>query len=201
MPLPFSFSTQRQSSEAESPAEATAIAMATAEKVMNHAPGQVSTEPLQGTLGSIFITPVLEAAPRAVPNYPHYAAVNSADQPFGQEQEAVTPAELPVTAAVPQPTSQQSSAQGAALAHDLPAQMDQLRNDIFGIAMNASALNDRLDRMEQRLPQAGQSVQAGITALRGEIETWLENHLNAAVEHCMNQIISRSNSSDNRSVN
>lgn len=84
---------------------------------------------------------------------------------------------------------------------DLPAQIEQLRNDIFGIAMNVSALNDRIDRMEQRLPQAGQSVQAGIAALRGEIETWLENHLNAAVEHCMNQIINRANPPANRSVN
>jgi predicted nucleic acid-binding Zn-ribbon protein len=91
--------------------------------------------------------------------------------------------------------------QGTASGHDLPAQIDQLRNDIFGIAMNASALNDRIDRMEQRLPQAGQSAQAGIATLRGEIETWLENHLNAAVEHCMNQIINRTNSSANRSVN
>jgi hypothetical protein len=190
MPLPFSFSTQRQNAEAESPVEA--IAMAMAEKLMNHAPGHVSTEPLQGALGSIFTTPALEAVPHAVPNYSRYAAVNSAN-PFVQGQDA----ERQVAAAVPLPPS----AQGAASAQDLPAQLDQLRNDIFGIAMNASALNDRLDRMEQRLPQAGQSAQAGITTLRGEIETWLENHLNAAVEHCMHQILSRTHSADDRSVN
>ncbi|OYW30866.1 MAG: hypothetical protein B7Z47_02805 [Chthoniobacter sp. 12-60-6] len=57
-----------------------------------------------------------------------------------------------------------------------------------------SALNDRLDRMEQRIPQAGHLAQAGIATLRGEIETWLENHLNGAVAHCMNHIISRTNS-------
>ena len=196
MPLPFSFSTQRQSSANESPAEA--IAMAIAEKVMNQAPSHVSTEPLQGPLGSTFTYPAKEAVPRAVPEFTRHTAVNSTNQPFvAQEQEV----ELQVTAAVPPPTSRQSSAQGNTSGQDLPAQIDQLRNDIFGIAMNASALNDRLDRMEQRLPLAGQSVQAGIATLRSEIETWLENHLNAAVEHCMNQIISRTNSSANRSVN
>lgn len=116
-------------------------------------------------------------------------------------QEGVRAANLQMTVVTPLSTSQPPATQGAASAQDLPAQIEQLRNDIFGIAMNTSALNDRLDRMEQRLPQAGQSAQAGIAALRGEIETWLENHLNAAVEHCMNQIISRTHSTANRSVN
>jgi len=87
-----------------------------------------------------------------------------------------------------------TSLQASATGHDWAAQIDQLRNDIFGIAMNVSALSDRMDRLEQRIPPAGQSVQAGIAVLRGEIETWLEQHLNKAVEHCMQQIISRSNS-------
>jgi len=199
MPLPFSFSTQRQSSEVESPEEP--MAMAVSEKVMSHAPGHVSTEPLPGTLGSSFPAPVLEAAPRAVPNFPRRATVQSANQPFAPDLEAALPADLQVTAAVPPPTSQQSSAQGTASGHDWPAQIEQLRNDIFGIAMNVSALNDRIDRMEQRIPQTGQSAQAGIATLRGEIETWLENHLNAAVEHCMHKIISRTNSSASHSVN
>lgn len=198
MPLPFSFSTQRQSSEAESPAEA--IAMAIAEKVMNHAPGLVSTEPLQGTQGSSFAAPALEA-PRAMSHFRPQGAVNSAGLPFASRQEPVRAADLQLTAAVPPPTAQHPVTPGSAPAQDLQAQIEQLRNDIFGIAMNTSALNDRLDRMEQRLPQAGQSAQAGIAALRGEIETWLENHLNAAVEHCMNQIINRTQSAANRPVN
>ncbi len=195
MPLPFSFSTQRQSSEAESPAEA--IALAIAEKVMSHAPGHVSTEPLHGIQGSTFAAPALEALPRAVPHFPLQAAVNSEKMPFKQEHEAVLPVEMQVAAAIPPPSSQQ----GSAASHDLPAQIDQLRNDIFGIAMSVSAMNDRIDRLEPRLPQAGLPVQAGIATLRGEIETWLENHLNAAVEHCMKQIINRTHSSANSSVN
>ncbi|HEY1049491.1 MAG TPA: hypothetical protein VGE39_07040, partial [Prosthecobacter sp.] len=67
------------------------------------------------------------------------------------------------------------------------AQMEQLRNDIFGIAMSVSALNDRIDRLDQRAPQSG----AGLATLRSEIESWLENHLNAAVEHCMHRIANR----------
>lgn len=175
--------------------------MAVSEKVMNHAPGHVSTEPLPGTLGSSFPMPVIEAAPRAIPNFPRRTPVQASNQPFSQDPEAPLPADLQVTAAVPPPTPQQSSAQGTASGHDWPAQIEQLRNDIFGIAMNVSALNDRIDRMEQRTPQTGQTMQAGIATLRGEIETWLENHLNAAVEHCMHKIISRTNASASRPVN
>jgi len=174
--------------------------MAIAEKVMNHAPGLVSTEPLQGPQGSIFAAPALEA-PRTMSHFGPQGAVNSAGLPFASRQDPVRAADLQLTAAVPPPTAQHPVTPASVPAQDLPAQIEQLRNDIFGIAMNTSALNDRLDRMEQRLPQAGQSAQAGIAALRGEIETWLENHLNAAVEHCMNQIINRTQSAANRPVN
>lgn len=175
--------------------------MAVSEKVMSHAPGHVITEPLPGTLGSAFSPPALDAMPRAVAAFPRRATVHSPNQPFAQEPEASLPADLQLTAAVPPPTATQSSSQGTASGHDWPAQIDQLRNDIFGIAMNVSAMNDRIDRIDQRPPQAGPSVQADIATLRGEIETWLENHLNAAVEHCMRQIISRKNSSANCPVN
>ncbi len=75
---------------------------------------------------------------------------------------------------------------------DLSAQLDQLRKDIFGIAMSVSAMNDRMDRMDQRPPQAGEAAaSAGLATLRSEVESWLETHLNAAVEHCMHRIISR----------
>ena len=101
----------------------------------------------------------------------------------------------------PPPAQIQPAPKDASAGHDWSAQIEQLRNDIFGIAMNVSALNDRLDRMEQRIPQTGQSVQAGIATLRGEIESWLGNHLNAAVEHCMHQIMTRTNSANNCPAN
>lgn len=199
MPLPFSFSTQRQSSEAESPPEASAMAIS--EKVMNQAPGHVSTEPFLGTLGSAFAAPAPEVMPRVIPNHLRQAPARSPQPHFSEDQAAALPTEFQLTALPPAPTQPQPSTKPAAAGHDWSAQIEQLRNDIFGIAMNVSALNDRLDRMEQRIPQAGQSVQAGIATLRGEIETWLEKHLNGAVEHCMHQIISRTNSSTPQPVN
>jgi predicted nucleic acid-binding Zn-ribbon protein len=75
--------------------------------------------------------------------------------------------------------------------HEWSSQLDQLRNDVFGIAMSVSALRDRIDRLEHRMTSDDQTTQSSLQKLRGEVEVWLENHLNAAVEHCMQRIISR----------
>lgn len=199
MPLPFSFSTQRQSSEVARPAEP--IAVAIAEKLMSFAPGFVSTEPMPVGTGSPFALPEQGGMAWAAQRHPNASPANVATAPYAMGEEARRSAELLATKAVAAPAPLQPATPAGALAHDLPAQIEQLRNDIFGIAMNTSALNDRLDRMEQRLPLAGQPAQASLVALRGEIEAWLENHLNAAVEHCMQQILSRTQSAPNRSVN
>lgn len=199
MPLPFSFSTQRQSSEVARPAEP--IAVAIAEKLMSFAPGFVSTEPMPVGTGSPFALPEQGAMVWAAQMQPSLSPSNVAHAPYAPGMEASRSAELFATKAVPAPAPLQPAAPAGAVAHDLPAQIEQLRNDIFGIAMNTSALNDRLDRMEQRLPQTGQQAQASPVALRGEIEAWLENHLSAAVEHCMQQILSRMQSAPNRAVN
>ena len=195
MPLPFSFSTQRQGSEAESPPEPNALVVS--EKVMNHSPGRISTEPILAALGGTLTPPAVEIVPRAAP-------VHTSPHPFADDREAALPAvELQAAAAPPPPSPslQPSTKSAAVTVHDWPSQIEQLRNDIFGIAMNVSAISDRLDRLEQRVPPSGQSLQAGIATLRGEIEIWLENHLNAAVEHCMHQIISRTNSAASHPVN
>ncbi|WP_395742978.1 hypothetical protein [Prosthecobacter sp.] len=168
---------------------------------MSHGPGHVSTEPLPGTLGGAFPLPVPEVMPQPAAHFPRRSTVPSQNPSFAPEQESLLPAELQVTAAVPPPTAQQPSAQGTATGHDWSAQLEQLRNDIFGIAMNVSAMNDRIDRMEQRPAQSGAAAQSDIATLRGEIETWLENHLNAAVEHCMHKIINRTNLAASRSAN
>ncbi|MEZ5384598.1 MAG: hypothetical protein R3F13_03700 [Prosthecobacter sp.] len=70
---------------------------------------------------------------------------------------------------------------------DFSSQLELLRNDVFGIAMSVSALNDRLDRLEQRAPQSAQ-LQNAITTMQGQIETWLESHLCSAVEHCLHRL-------------
>ena len=191
MPLPFSFSTQRQSFEGESPVGPSVAAVP--EKVMNQAPGFISTEPLPGIYGKPFPPAPAEMALRHVPVHPQNTHQFSANQAYSAKGQV---AGMPLTAAVSPPGSsyQQPAAKGAATSHDISAQIEQLRNDIFGIAMNVSALSDRLDRLEQRIPPADQSQQAGVATLRAEIETWLEKHLNTAVEHCMHQIIQRTNS-------
>ncbi|MBB5032105.1 hypothetical protein [Prosthecobacter vanneervenii] len=120
--------------------------------------------------------------------HPRDTHLFAANQAFASEPEAADMAQT--VAASNLPASSRSAAVGA----DIAAQIDQLRNDIFGIAMNVSALSDRLDRLEQRIPSVSQSMQAGVATLRAEVETWLEKHLNAAVEHCMHQIIQRSHS-------
>lgn len=189
MPLPFSFSTQRQNSEGQSPIEP--MPAAVPETMMNLAPGFVSTEPLPGTAGNPFPLPAAGMAPRPIPVHPRDTHLFAGNQAFAAEQEV----DQAMTAAVSSPSSsaRPNAAKTAAAGNDLSAQIDQLRNDIFGIAMNVSALSDRLDRLEQRIPSACQSTQAGIATLRAEVETWLESHLGAAVEHCMHQIIQRTN--------
>ncbi len=198
MPLPFSFSTQRHDSEAETPLGSADIAEQ--EKVMNYAPGNIITEPVFGTPGNSFSPPVLEASPRANIAQPRMAPnvvlPPSTNLRFARSGETPALVDFSTAAAQHTPTAMHSSAKAATpTSPDWSAQMEQLRNDVFGIAMSVSALNDRLDRLEQRLPQGGQSVQAGIATLRGEIESWLENHLNGAVEHCLHRIMSRTNSS------
>ncbi|MDB6004202.1 MAG: hypothetical protein JWR15_1189 [Prosthecobacter sp.] len=172
--------------------------MAISEKVMSHAPGHVSTEPLMATLGNTFGAPALEKVSRPATSHARQGSFRSH---FADDQESGLPTEFQVTTLQPAPAPQQPSSKPVATGHDWSAQIEQLRNDIFGIAMNVSALNDRLDRMEQRIPQAGQSALAGIATLRGEIENWLETHLNGAVAHCMNQIISRPTSPASTPVN
>lgn len=182
MPLPFSFSVQRQAPEAETPI-GKAAAFGT-EKVMGQPPANISTEPLLGTPGNTFSPPILEAA--------HLPPAPSPNRRFATDDTlaAASEATLQLPFAAVQPSSQVA----ASSSHEWGTQIEQLRNDVFSIAMSVSALSDRLDRLEHRAPQSGQSMQESIAALRGEIESWLGNHLNLAVEHCMQRILQRTNS-------
>lgn len=190
MPLPFSFSTQRHSHEGDTPDMAGATFAS--EMIMQQAPGHISTEPLLGTPGNTFSPPVLESAPhsggeqqRQVPNF--LPPAPSPNQRLESDAEFSRPPVLVAeTLQLAPPPVQAPSRPVSQPAQDWAVQIEQLRNDIFSIAMNVSALNDRIDRIDTRGAQV-----AGLATLRGEIETWLENHLNAAVEHCMHRIISR----------
>lgn len=194
MPLPFSFSTQRHSFDSESAGRTGGPAVI--EVVMQQSPGVISTEPLLGTPGNTFSPPsFVETMPSAERAAALAALLPPAPSP---NQRPVLVADSPrppvvlvgdsLTMPQPAPLVQAPSTPLLQPQPEWAAQMEQLRNDIFGIAMSVSALNDRLDRLDQRgAPQAG----TGLAALRSEIESWLENHLNAAVEHCMHRIASR----------
>ncbi len=193
MPLPFSFSTQRQSPEGATP-DMSGADLAH-EMIMQQAPGQISTEPLFGTPGNTFMPPMSEVVAPTGDWQQQPNAVSSLlppAPPLNQRMTPVTdsfrpPVLVSETLHLPTPQLQAPTRPAPTPAQDWSVQIEQLRNDIFGIAMNVSALSDRIERTEQRGPQAA----AGLAVLRGEIETWLENHLNAAVEHCMHRIISR----------
>lgn len=206
MPLPFSFSTQRQSFDGETAVGTSGSAVH--EVVMHHPPGHVSTEPLLGTPGNIFTPPpsagdsVLSArvAPEAVPPAPAGPVIpppapspnQRGFQPLADAQRLPALVADTLTLPPPQPVPQAPSTPLLAAAPlvqpDWAAQIEQLRNDVFGIAMGVSAMRDRIDRLDQRGTQAAST---GLATLRGEIQAWLENYLNAAVEHCMHRIVSR----------
>ena len=106
------------------------------------------------------------------------------------------PVLLAETLQLPSPPVQAPSRPVTAPTQDWSGQIEQLRSDIFSIATNVSAMNDRIDRLDPRGAQV-----AALASLRIEIETWLENHLNAAVEHCMHRIMSRTAPPDAASSN
>lgn len=190
MPLPFSFSTQRQGSEVETPLGAADISVA--EKIMSNAPGHVSTEPLLGTPGNTFTPPMLSTPPKDPPRLTpaHLAPAPSPNMRPASDQTASSE----MSATVHATTLRAPARRETVPTPDWAAQIDQMRNDVFGIAMNVSALKDRLDRLEQKVSSTDQTAQTSLLKLRGEVEVWLENHLNAAVEHCMQRIITRTNS-------
>jgi hypothetical protein len=76
------------------------------------------------------------------------------------------------------------------LVREVAGQVDQMRNDFFSAATNISALNDRLERLESRSgTSAGASSE--VAALRADFETWISQHLEAAVEQCMRRVWAR----------
>ncbi len=179
MPLPFAFSTQRQPSEAVLPQVAKD---ATHFEGMRQPPANISTEPLKNTLSEV--PPPLEN--RA------YFTSDDDKTIIG----SLPPAPSPNVRLAPaiedfQPSLQlraPSSLLSSSSMEDFAAQLEQLRNDVFGIAMSVSALNDRLDRLEQRAPQ-GSQLQNAVTAMQSQIESWLESHLGSAVEHCLHRLM------------
>jgi len=177
MPLPFAFSVQRQHSEGL-PNEASEVQRL--DGMMHHAPANISTEPLTGMVDKAFQSPV--QLPRV---YEAKATLQSPPPaPSPNMRLAAETLEMP-------PFSRAPSTSLPPPVEDITSQLEQLRNDVFGIAMSVSALNDRLDRLEQR-PSQGTHLQNAVATMQGQIENWLESHLNGAVEHCLHRIMAAS---------
>jgi hypothetical protein len=196
MPLPFSFSTQRHGFDGES--SDLSGAKAVSEMVMQQSFGHISTEPLLPPPGNTFSPPLMNGAEA----HPLLAADSLQPAHSPHQRPAADPEllRIPVLLAdTPQlfsPLLQAPSRPVIAPTQDWSGQIEQLRSDIFSIATNVSAMNDRIDRLDPRGAQV-----AGLASLRIEIETWLENHLHAAVEHCMHRIMSRTAPPDAASSN
>lgn len=198
MPLPFSFSTQRHSFDSDTAGGTGGSAVH--EVIMQSSPGPLSTEPLLGTPGNSLTPPQVAEERSAAPERMVLGPMMLPPAPSPNQRVIAPPPELlrqvtlvddtlslPPPAPVMQAPARAATAPLVQAAPEWTTQLDQLRNDIFSIAMSVSAMNDRIDRLD-RAPQA---ASVSLATLRGEIQSWLENHLNAAVEHCMHRIISR----------
>ena len=210
MPLPFSFSTQRQTFASDTPANS--VSYAVEERVMEQGPGQITTEPIFGTPGNTFSPPVLESSRRQAPDYPVFTATASTPptraphqhvfqpSPNAQKHPQLVSATLRIND-LPYNATHSATAPVTPVLPEWANQIDQLRNDVFGIAMGVSALNDRLDRLEQRVPQGTETVDSKVASLRSDIESWLSNHLNTAIEHCVQRYLSQNPSPASQPLN
>lgn len=195
MPLPFSFSAQRQGYDSD-PAVGAASGGVGYGSAAQAPTGPVTAELLAsyGFQPSGFVDSLAATASRMQSSSDMLAPIH---QPLAQapQPQAAAPAFLTDTLPLPVPSLAFSPPAVApstqlhrAQPPDWAAQMEQLRHDIFSIATNVSAMSDRIDRLDQNAPQA---AMAGVAALRTEIQTWLENYLSVAVEHCMHRIMTR----------
>jgi hypothetical protein len=79
-----------------------------------------------------------------------------------------------------------------ALKQEFQAEIEQVKNDLFGAVMGVSALKDRLDGIESQVQQT--AVEPGYPS-RSELETWvsswLETHLGEALERTLGPVLSK----------
>lgn len=69
---------------------------------------------------------------------------------------------------------------------ELDAELEQMRQDLFGAAMGVSTLKDRLDGLESSLdkkPSVSEPISVGDMEIL--VQNWLETHLNARVERAL----------------
>lgn len=79
-----------------------------------------------------------------------------------------------------------------ALKQEFQAEIEQVKNDLFGAVMGVSALKDRLDGIES---QVQQTTVAPSFPSRSELETWmsswLETHLGEVLERTLGTVLGK----------
>lgn len=199
MPLPFSFSAQRTAPVPEAP-----LGMGSAYTNPHELVGLVeqpgaSKDPAFATLAFGAAVPPQRPAqlvdfqvnqpPVAVPS-PLPAARPQVQAPPLNGQPYQTLGQAPTTHFNAPPPPSAVATETERLLREVAGQVDQMRNDFFSAATNISALNDRLERLESRSgTSAGASSE--VAALRADFETWISQHLEAAVEQCMRRVWAR----------
>jgi hypothetical protein len=198
MPLPFSFSAQRTAPVPEAP-----LGMGSAYTNPHELVGLVeqpgaSKDPAFATLAFGAAVPPQRPAqlidfqmnqpPVAAPS-PLPTARPQVQSPPLNGQPYLTLGQAPTTHFNAPPPSAVAT-ETERLLREVAGQVDQMRNDFFSAATNISALNDRLERLESRSgTSAGASSE--VAALRADFETWISQHLEAAVEQCMRRVWAR----------
>jgi len=105
-------------------------------------------------------------------------------------QAYLTLGQAPTTHFNTPPPPAATSTETERLLRELSGQVEQMRNDFFSAATTISALKDRLERLESRGgPAAGASTE--VATLRADFESWISQHLETAVEHCMRRVWAR----------
>ena len=217
MPLPFSFSTQRPSASADS-----AVNQAAGFEDSHGSSSEYSDGSSERPPGGMVLAfaPVFSAAsvfsPAAKPPTPLPPA--AAPTPAPVPELAISP--RPVTTPAPTgpstavmheasqaPTTGLFAPNGATVMPDvdegrseLAAQIEQIRNDLFSVATNLSAMSDRLERLESR-PSVSAQPHAEIAALRSDFERWIAHHMEPAVEQCLHRIGERSQAANGAASN
>ena len=191
MPLPFSFSTQRPSAAADS-----AVNQAVGSEDSHGSFSEPPSAPSEGPQGGMVLSFAPVFAPAAVfspsPKLPPPHRPASVPTPTGPSTAVMQEASQAPTTGLFAPngvtTLQDTDGNSA---QELAAQIEQIRNDLFSVATNLSAMSDRLERLESR-PSATAQPHAEIAALRSDFERWITHHMEPAVEQCLHRIRERS---------
>lgn len=105
---------------------------------------------------------------------------------------APEPARSHESSSLPPGASAPTTVEVDALKQEFQAEIEQVKNDLFGAVMGVSALKDRLDGIET---QVQQTTVEPIFPSRSELETWmsswLETHLGEVLERTLGAVLGK----------